>query len=113
MILQALLILLVAALALLAINSMRVREIAIAAVRRHCSQQGLQLLDQSVSFRAIKPVRRSSGAITLLRRYTFDFTSTGEERYQGVITMHGMAPARVGLAAHRSPDQSDVGNGQP
>ena len=112
MLLQALLILILLAAALFAVNGMRVREVAIASAKQHCTQQGLQLLDQSVSTSKIRLSRNAAGRLTLLRRYTFDFTSTGEERYKGSIAMHGLIVAGVILEPHRMPEQPNTSNPQ-
>ena len=108
MLLQIIIILLLLAVALIAVNGMRVREIAISYAKNHCAKESVQLLDQSVSSSTVKPSRTASGKLTLLRRYTFDFTSTGEQRYSGQIIMHGMRVAEIQLAPHRMPEQHNT-----
>jgi len=91
-------------------TSLRVKELAIAAARNGCNQQGVQLLDQSVSLRKVTLGRRSSiqaGAnIYVCRDYGFEFTSTGEQRYQGTVTLHGHHIAHIQLQPHRMPEQA-------
>lgn len=66
-----------------------VKHLAMDEVNGHCREQGLQLLDQTMVIRSIWPVRGIDGGACLRRRYSFEFTSTGEERYRGMITMAG------------------------
>ncbi len=78
----------------------RARELA----TRHCSELGLQLLDQSVVIRGLWPERGESGRWQLRRTYHFEFASVGDRRYQGVIIMLGMHPRSIELEAYRLPD---------
>ncbi len=76
----------------------------------HCQQFGLQLLDQSMVIRAIWPERTASGNLVLRRSYTFEFTSTGEQRYQGLLVLQGMKLKSIELEAYKLPD-SEQGPG--
>ncbi|NNL57099.1 MAG: DUF3301 domain-containing protein [Pseudomonadales bacterium] len=90
-------------------SSLRAKELAIAAARKCCRQQGVQLLDQSVSMRKVKLGRHNDvedgNSLYLCRDYGFEFTSTGDERYQGHVTLHGHRVAQIQLQAHRMPQQ--------
>jgi hypothetical protein len=57
----------------------------------------VQLLDGTVAFAGLR-LGRESGRLTLLRTYTFDYTSDGFERSQGFIVMAGPHLKAVGLA---------------
>lgn len=72
----------------------------------YCRQQNLQLLDQTIVLKGVRPHRNDSGALQLRRRYGFEFTSTGEERYQGLIELSGRRLQRIELEAHIVPDTS-------
>lgn len=79
----------------------KVREVALARARRECGSLDLQLLDDSVALRALWLRRDPRGRVRLWRRYHFEFTSTGDERYGGqVITLGGQVTG-VTLAPHR------------
>ena len=104
MLFESLFIIFVAGLGLLTVDGMRVRELATQASRSHCQQLGLQLLDQSVSLSITRPARNDEGRITIYRRYRFEFTSTGDERYKGHIDMHHQQVSTIHLEAHRLPD---------
>jgi hypothetical protein len=77
----------------------RARELAIA----HCQQFDLQLLDQSMVIRGIRPVRSGNNGLSLRRSYQFEFTSTGEQRYQGVLVLEGMKLKSIDLEAYKIP----------
>lgn len=69
----------------------------------HCQKLGLQLLDQSMVIKGLFPVRNESGALCLRRRYRFEFTSTGEVRYRGLIVMVGRKQQSIELEPHILP----------
>jgi hypothetical protein len=56
---------------------------------RHCEQFDLQLLDQSMVIKGLWLDRNAGGALSVRRRYQFEFSSTGEQRYLGLLTMVG------------------------
>ncbi len=78
----------------------RARELAL----RYCAELDLQLLDQSVVIRGIWPVRDADGRWRLRRTYQFEFASTGDQRYQGVIVLFGMQVQSIELETYRLPD---------
>ncbi len=78
----------------------RARSLAIG----HCQQFGLQLLDQSMVIRGIWLERAAGGNLALRRSYQFEFTSTGEQRYQGLLVLRGMNLKSIELEAYKLPD---------
>lgn len=97
-------ILLVAGFALLAwifLDGMRVREIALRAGRDYCRNIGVQFLDETVSRQAFGLGRNREGAFRLKRVFGFEFTSDGERRYRGEITMIGSRVGGVNVELHR------------
>lgn len=77
----------------------RARDLAI----RHCRQYDLQLLDQSMVIRGLWPERRGDGRLTLRRTYHFEFTSTGEQRYRGILVLLGMKLKSIELETYKLP----------
>lgn len=77
-----------------------IRERALAAVRRHCRQLDVELLDGNVAFRGLRILRDSQGRRRLGRLYGFEFTVTGEQRHQGSILMFGARPGPIEMQAH-------------
>jgi hypothetical protein len=70
---------------------------------KYCREQDLQLLDQSMVIRGIWPVRRADGRLTLRRSYQFEFASTGDQRYRGVLVLVGMQLRSIELEAFKLP----------
>lgn len=70
-------------------DSLQAREAALLAVRRACGEEGLQLLDETVAFAAMKPARDSDGKLKLQRSYRFEFSDTGDNRHQGSVILLG------------------------
>ncbi len=77
------------------------RELALQAAQRHCNEMGVQWLDGSVALKRIKVARNARGRLCLSRSYLFEFSSTGDERYQGWVTLLGSRIQSVQLQAHR------------
>ena len=82
-------IVLIAAGALLWVDSLRARERALAAGRKACERYGVQLLDETVAFATLRLARNDQGRVRLRRTYTFEFSDTGNNRRHGAIVMLG------------------------
>lgn len=82
-------------------HSIKIKELALREVRRQCKAMDLQLLDQSVALKGLKLKRNAQGRLGLLRRYDFNFSSTGDDRYQGSIQLQGKKVIHIELAPHR------------
>ncbi len=80
------------------------RELALRATRKHLKEQQLQLLDGNVALRALWCKRDANGQIKLWRRYIFEFTATGHERYKGQVVTLGNHIEGFELEPHRFPD---------
>jgi hypothetical protein len=89
-------------------QSDKVKHLALQLVARHCQQQGLQLLDQTMVLKGLRPVRNSEGQLLLQRRYEFEFASTGSERYKGKIILAGSQIEELELATHLLPDSDQL-----
>jgi len=97
-----------AAAALYYFSSIRVRELAIMAAQKHCQTLGVQLLDQSVSLKKVRLTKNTTGNLTIGRTYHFEFTSTGEERYHGNISMQSNRAVTINLQPHRMPENPEA-----
>jgi hypothetical protein len=82
-------IILAAALAWLWLDSIKVREAAVAAAREACASEGLLLLDDTVAISGLKPARDGNGHIKLQRSYQFEYSDTGDNRRNGSVVMLG------------------------
>lgn len=71
------------------LDSLKAREIAVAAARSACGEEGAQLLDDTVAARSLRPARDDAGRLRLRRVYGFEFSDTGDNRRQGSVAMLG------------------------
>jgi len=94
-------------LALLWWHNLKIRDLALTHAKRMCKRESLQLLDQSVSFKSIKPVLYPKTLIAIERTYRFEFSSTGDERYIGTIKLRGQYLLGFDLPPYRVPDEED------
>ena len=88
-------------------QSDKVKHRALAQVVRYCRGQNLQLLDQTLVLKGVWPVRDEQGSLTIRRKYSFEFTSTGEARYHGWLILHGTVLHRLELDAYIIPDDDN------
>ncbi len=79
------------------LDSLKTREIAIAAAKRACTIDAVQLLDDTVAMASIRLARNSQGQVSLRRFYRFEFSDTGDNRRGGVVLMLGSAVENVRL----------------
>ncbi|HEX5676525.1 MAG TPA: DUF3301 domain-containing protein [Alcanivorax sp.] len=89
-------------------RAQRLRETALRATRRHCQQEQVLLLDQTVGLKSLRLRRDSRGKWGLWRCYDFEFTVTGGERYHGETLLIGERVSGVTLPPNRftrDPDQ--------
>ena len=80
------------------------KERALAAVKYRCKLLDLQFLDQNVALVKVKLKRGEWGTVQLWRKYSFEFSSTGDERYQGDVVLLGAKILEINLDAHRVPN---------
>lgn len=85
----------------------KVRSTALQYLYDYCRDQNLQLLDQTIVLKGVWPHRGDGGSLQLRRRYEFEFTSTGTERYQGVMELDGRKLRCLELEAHILRDDED------
>ena len=75
----------------------RAREAGIRAVRQACEEEGLQLLDETISLTSMKPARNDDGRIVWRRVYQFEFSETGENRRRGSVHLLAQQVAMLNL----------------
>jgi hypothetical protein len=86
---EVLLLLIVGALGVHFLASIRVRELALQHVGAASRRDDFQLLDQSVHLQRLSMSRDSSGRWRLWRQYRFEYSFDGVERRQGHVIMLG------------------------
>jgi hypothetical protein len=84
-------------------HAQRVKEIAFAATRRHCRLCEVQMLDDYIALKDCSLARGKTGKICIRRHFMFEFSATGEDRYQGVCVMMGTEVAAIEMPAYRVP----------
>ena len=77
------------------------RERALRIASQHCEKLDVQLLDQSVFLNKMTFGKDQRGNVGLVRSYAFEFTSTGEKRYNGRLKMLGPRLTDIELEPHR------------
>ena len=65
---------------------------------RYCEQHGLQLISIA---RSKTRLSIHNGRLDWYNEFDFEFSSTGEESYQGLLTMSGLAVINTELPAYR------------
>jgi hypothetical protein len=77
------------------------KEIALNAVRAHCSNAEVQMLDEYVALNGIRLKRDPAGKICLQRTFLFEFSSTGNDRCNGACTMLGRRVESIQMEPYR------------
>jgi len=71
------------------LDSMRSREIATHTCKAVCRRDQYQFLDETVSLQNMGIARDTRGTLRIRRSYRFEYTTSGERRYQGMVVMLG------------------------
>jgi len=81
------------------LDSLKAREISIAAVRNACEEEGLQLLDETIAIARLRPTRNMQGRLVWHRVYVFEFSDDGNNRRKGSVHLlgHRVTLLNVGL----------------
>ncbi|MEH6491926.1 DUF3301 domain-containing protein [Halopseudomonas sp.] len=88
------------------LRNLGLRDRAMQLVRHECKRSDVQLLDESIALCGVRLARNRHGRPGLVRRYAFEFTVTGEHRYDGYIDLHGQQLLHLELAPHPFPEGS-------
>jgi len=65
------------------------RETATALSRSACKRCGVQLLDETVTLSKLRLQRNEKGHMNIARWYTFEFSTSGNNRRSGVVGLLG------------------------
>ena len=71
------------------LDSLKAREIAMAATKAACNAEHLLLLDDTVAIQRISLGRDGEGVLRIRRIYDFEYSDTGNDRTAGSIAMLG------------------------
>ena len=93
------------ALALIWFESLRIRELVIRHCHRLCAETNLQLLDQTVSLISLSLRRTPSGSLGFGRKYQFEVSEDGVDRFSGYVTLAG---SRIIESRLEGPDGQNI-----
>ncbi len=79
------------------LDSLGAREHANEVALETCRSTGASLLDGTVAFRSLRPVRPAGGGLRLDRTYVFDYSLDGVTRRQGFVVLTGREVDCIGL----------------
>lgn len=82
------------------LDGLKARDAAVAAARRACAAENLQLLDDTVSITGLKPARDDDGRLLLQRVYSFEYSDTGDNRRRGSIALLGHSVTLINIGPH-------------
>lgn len=85
-------------------TSAQSRESAVALARRACAQCQVQLLDETVTLSKIRLQRSTTGSMQIARWYRFEFSTSGNNRRDGVVGILG----KKLLSMHLDIDQDEL-----
>ncbi|NVJ49886.1 MAG: DUF3301 domain-containing protein [Gammaproteobacteria bacterium] len=77
----------------------RIKERAYQAVLKRCYELDVELLDSNIALLKQGFKRDTNGRLYWQHKFQFEFTSTREHRYRGVITMAGFHVLDIDLEA--------------
>ncbi len=78
-----------------------IKEVALAATKLHCQKMDVQLLDDCIALNRLWFKRDEIGKNRVWRSYRFEFTVTGESRYDGRIILLGSKILSIQLGPYR------------
>ncbi|MDO9268391.1 MAG: DUF3301 domain-containing protein [Methylobacter sp.] len=82
-------------------NGQQAKEVALRAVRANCLDLDVQMLDEYVALNSIRLKRDQTGKVRVRRIFLFEFSSTGNERYNGVCIMLGRRVESIQMEPYR------------
>ena len=96
---ETLFLIILVLLAWLWFDSFKAHEAGMLAVRAACQSEDLQLLDETVALRQLRPERSEAGPLTLRRVYDFEYSDTGDNRRRGSVVLlgHEVLVVNIGL----------------
>lgn len=67
----------------------RIGRLAYQAAQRHCQEQGVALLDQTIVLKKMRMRFSHKTLFAIERQYSFEFATLGDKRYHGAVTFVG------------------------
>jgi hypothetical protein len=85
-------------------NSVSAYEVAYREAKSACHRLNLQFLDDTLDVIKLRLCRHNKGYMQICRVYEFEFSSDGDSRYKGFITISGKTFEQINMDAYRLPD---------
>jgi len=82
-------------------SSQKIKEIAWNATKNRCDELELQMLDGYIALVKVSLGKNNLNKRQLMRHYQFEFSATGGDRYQGMITMSARQVDSIQLDPYR------------
>jgi len=95
------LILIILSLSWLWWDGLGAKEIARVTGKRVCREHNVLFLDDTVALSLTRLRRDGSGQVRIYRRFDFEFTTDGEQRYRGYVDMLGNRVIHVEMDVYR------------
>ncbi len=76
-------------------------ENAYQAAKKMCESNGVSLLDDTLARNKISLCRHVNGYMQFCRRYRFEFSTDGEQRYKGRVILQGKVVETVEMDVYR------------
>ncbi len=70
-------------------DSARARELTLKHCARLCKEANVQFLDQTVALSRLRLARDARQRLLLQRNYSFEFSTSGQDRYRGLAVVLG------------------------
>lgn len=83
-------------------DTIKAREAGMEAARDGCRREQVQLLDDTVVCRSLRPARNDLGQVTLRRVYDFEYSGSGNDRYRGSVMLLGREIVMLDISEHRT-----------
>ena len=71
------------------LDSIRAKENATEHAKIACKNVLIEFLDETVLIKKVRLRRNTQGQLSIYREYEFEFSSTGEFRYKGIVRLLG------------------------
>ncbi len=82
-------------------NSISAYEVAYKQAKAACSRLELQFLDDTLDVIKLRLCRHPRGQMQLCRRYEFEFSSDGNNRYKGYVSLSGLHYENIDMDAYK------------
>jgi len=84
-------------------NSVSAYEVAYQEAKSACQRLNLQFLDDTLDVIKLRLCRHPKGYMQFCRVYEFEFSSDGDSRYKGYVSINGQKFEHIDMDAYKIP----------